>query len=219
MSLPILYAHPFSSYCQKALIAFYEKDLPFEYRVLSQDNPATGAEFFALWPIGRFPILKDGDAVWMESSIVIEWADQRSGGARLIPHDPAEALRVRMMDRVFDNYVMTPMQTVVFDRLRPPEAQDAYGVNQARERLDTVYRWLEGELADRTWAAGEDFSLADCAAAPSLFFANWVHPFDDYPQLCAYYARLRARPSVKRAVDEARPYRDFFPGGPPKDRD
>ncbi len=214
-----LYAHPFSSYCQKAFIAFYEKDVPFTLRLLSQDDPVTGAEFSALWPLERMPLLKvDGKAIF-ESTIIVEWVDQHyPGGTRLIPSAPDKALDARMRDRIFDNYVMTPMQTIVFDRIRSEEVRDAYGVARARALLDKSYAWLDREMATRTWAAGDDFTLADCAAAPSLFYANWVHPIEGHANLTAYLKRLWARPSFARAIEGGRPYRHFFPGGAPTDR-
>ena len=218
MSL-ILYAHPFSSYCQKVLIALYESATPFEFQMLSRDNPAAGAEFVNLWPLRRMPVLRDREQTLMEATIIIEHLDLRHPGpARLLPADPQAALRARFMDRVFDNYVMTPMQKIVGDHLRPTEARDPHGVAEAHKLLDTTYGWLEQTLQDQRWACG-DFSLADCAAAPSLFYADWVHPIGaDCPTLRAYRQRLLARPSFARAVDEARPYRPLFPPGAP-DRD
>jgi glutathione S-transferase len=217
---PLLYAHPFSSYCQKVIVALYENETPFTLRRLDFDDPVVVAEFAALWPIMRMPILIDGGQTIMESSIIIEHLMlHHPGAARLIPADPAAALEVRMMDRFFDNYVMTPMQKVVFDHIRPEADRDPYGVAEARAMLDKAYAWLDGVVAEHTWAAGREFSLADCAAAPSLFYADWVHPIPDAcPHVRAYRARLLARPSVTRAVDEARPFRHFFPPGAP-DRD
>ncbi len=216
----ILYGHPFSSYTQKALIAFYENDIPFEYRVIGPDEPAHGEQLAAMWPLAKFPVLVDGGATLLEASIIIEHLDvNHPGKVRLIPAAPAEALAARMLDRVFDNYVMTPMQAMVGNQLRPKASRDPYGVDRARAALETIYAWLDGTMAERTWATGGDFSLADCAAAPSLFYADWAHPIDArFGVLQAYRARLLARPSVARAVDEARPYRAFFPLGAP-DRD
>jgi glutathione S-transferase len=214
-----LYAHPFSSYCQKVLIALYENGTPFDYRML--DNEQAGAELAALWPLKRFPVLVDGDATVVESSIIIEHLDlDHPGPARFVPEDPRAALQVRTMDRFFDNYVMTPMQRIVFDAMRPEDARDPQGVVEARRMLDTAYAWLEGAMSGRPWAAaGDGFSLADCAAAPSLFYADWVQPVGEaFPHVRAYRKRLLAHPSFARAVDEARPYRKFFPPGAP-DRD
>jgi glutathione S-transferase len=215
-----LFAHPFSSYCQKVLIAFYEKGVAYDLQMLSSDNPSAGAELARLWPIGRFPLLDADGRTLLESSVIVEWVDlQPSTAPRLIPADPQAALDVRMRDRIFDNYVMTPMQAIVFDRLRPEGTQDAHGVAQAHVLLDKSYAWLDAEMASRPWACGEDFTLADCAAAPALFYADWVHPIDGFAHLRAYIRRLRTRPSVARAIDEARPFRHFFPGGAPADRD
>ncbi len=215
-----LYAHPFSSYSQKALIALYENATPFEFRMLSPDMPDIGAAFAALWPLRRFPILVDEGRLVFEATIVIEHlALHHPGTVRLIPDDASAALDVRMMDRFFDNYVSTPQQRIVFDNIRPPESRDPFGVDDARQMLDTAYRWLDGRMADREWASGNSFSLADCAAAPALFYADWTHPIAaSWTNVHAYRRRLLARPSFARAVDEARPYRPLFPLGAP-DRD
>lgn len=220
-SIPIqLYAHPFSSYCQKVLIALYEHDVPFELRLLGPDQAETAAEFAALWPLGRMPVLVDGGRTLVESSIIIEYLDlHHRGAARLLPQEPDAALDVRLMDRFFDNYVMTPMQKLVGDCLREPGQRDPHGVAQAHALLDTAYVWLESRLKVGEWASAGGFGLADCAAAPSLFYADWVHPISDaLPALRAYRQRLLRRPSFARAVDEARPYRQLFPHGAP-DRD
>jgi glutathione S-transferase len=215
-----LFAHPFSSYCQKALIAFHENDIAFDLRMLSSDEPANGEELARLWPIKRFPILVDGDRTILEATSIIEHLQARyPGPVRLIPDDADLAVEVRMLDRVFDNYVMTPQGKCVFDAIRPEADRDPYGVRQAREMLDTAYAWLDERMAGREWAVGETFSLADCAAAPSLFYADWTHAIPAaLKNLHAYRARLLARPSYARAVDGGRPYRAFFPLGAP-DRD
>lgn len=213
-----LYAHPFSSYCQKALIALYENDTVFEYRQLGDEK--TDAELVALWPLKRFPVLVEKDRTVMEASIIIEYLGlHHPGPVQLIPSDPRLALEARMMDRFFDNYVSTSLQKLVFDSLRSAENRDAQGVKEARSMLDTAYRWLDKTMANREWAAGDIFSIADCAAAPALFYADWGHPIDaSLTNAKAYRKRLLARPSYARAVDEARPYRSFFPLGAP-DRD
>ena len=218
VSLPRLYAHPFSSYSQKALIALYENGTPFEYRSL--EDPQANEELAALWPMRRFPVLVDQGRTILEASCVVEYLDLHyPGPMRLIPADPEAALEVRMLDRFFDNYVSTPQQKVVFDRLRAEDSRDAYGVAEARTMLETAYAWLDRHMAGREWAAGDAFSLADCAAAPFLFYADWTHPIDpSFAHVRAYRARLLARPSFARAVDEARPYRSYFPLGAP-DRD
>jgi glutathione S-transferase len=217
---PSLYAHPFSSYCQKVLIALYENDTAFAFRMLGPDDPAAYAEFENLWPLKRFPILLDEGRTVVEASVIIEHLLlRRPGPTPLIPEDRVAALEVRTMDRFFDNYVMTPMSKIVADRNRPERERDPYGVGEARALLDTAYGWLDGVMRNRTWAAGGAFSLADCAAAPSLFYADWVHAIDEgFPAARAFRRRLLERPSVARAVDEARPFRALFPGGAP-DRD
>jgi glutathione S-transferase len=214
-----LYAHPFSSYCQKVLTALYENATPHTVRMLDGSGDAAG-EFVARWPIKRMPILVDGERTVAEASIIIEHLGlHHPGPARLIPQDADAALEVRFLDRFFDNYVMTPMQRIVADFIRPPEQRDARTVSDAKALLDDAYQWLDQRMAGREWACATGFSLADCAAAPSLFYADWVHPIGDQrPHAQAYRQRLLARPSVARAVDEARPYRNLFPPGAP-DRD
>ena len=213
----ILYAHPFSSYCWKVLIALYEAGLAFELRVL--DGAAAMAELEALWPLRKFPVLRDGEDTVIESTIIVEHLARRFPmAAALMPEDAVVAERARFLDRVFDNYLESSFQKVVGDRLRPEGARDAYGVAEARTMLRRTYAWLETALRE-TWAVGETFSLADCSGAPALFYADWVEPIGEaFPAVRAYRARLLARPAVARVVDEARPYRHFFPGGAP-DRD
>ena len=212
-----LYAHPFSSYSQKVLIALYENPTPFEYRSL--EDPLANTELASLWGLKRFPILVDQDRTILESSAIIEYLQiYYPGLVRLIPEGDA-GVEVRMLDRIFDNYVMTPMQKIVLDQLRPAPTRDSYGVTEARRVLDRIYAWLDERLAGRSWGAGEAFTLADCAAAPSLFYADWAHEIPhSRANLRAYRARLLAYPSIARAVDEARPYRSYFPLGAP-DRD
>lgn len=212
-----LYAHPFSSYSQKVLIALYENSTPFEYRNL--EDPSAKAELASLWPLEKFPVLVDRGRRILESSTIVEYLQiHHPGRVRLIPDGDA-GIEVRMLDRVFDNYVMTPMQTVVVDQLRPEPTRDPFGVTEARGLLDRIYAWLDQHLTGRTWAAGDTFTLADCSAAPSLFYADWAQQIPPtHTRLRAYRARLLARPSVARAVDEARPYRSYFPLGAP-DRD
>ena len=213
-----LYAHPFSSYCWKALIALHENDIPFELRFL--EDPGAMDELAALWPLKRFPLLVDGDRTVMEATAVIEHlAVHHPGPVALIPSDPAAAVEVRMMDRVFDNYVMTPQGRIVFDAIRPKTDRDPYGVQEQRRMLDQIYVWLNDRMAGREWATDHGFSLADCAAAPSLFYADWTHAIPaELEHLWAYRARLLARPSVVRCVDDARRFRHYFPLGAP-DRD
>jgi glutathione S-transferase len=214
----VFYAHPFSSYSQKVLIALYENGTPFTFRVLNDEKAF--AELAALWPHKKFPVLLDGDTTVIETSIIIEYLMQHyPGPIRLIPENPETALLVRFMDRFFDNFVMTPVAKVVGNSLRAQGDRDPAGVADAKTQLDISYEWLDSAMQSRLWAGGECFSLADCAAAPALFYADWVHEIDRrFTNVRAYRTRLLARPSVARAVDEARPYRSLFPLGAP-DRD
>ncbi|GAB2515119.1 glutathione S-transferase family protein [Lysobacter humi (ex Lee et al. 2017)] len=218
MSL-VFYGHPFSSYCQKVLIALYENATPFDYRVIAPDQPGATAAWATAWPLRKMPVLVDDGRAVAESSIIIEHLHlHHRGGVALLPDDPRDALEVRFMDRVFDQYVMGPMQQPVFEALRADGRRDV-ALRESAAALETAYAWLETRIAGREWAAGGTFSLADCAAAPALFYADWVHPIDAaYPALRAYRRRLLERPSFARAVDEARPYRGYFPLGAP-DRD
>jgi glutathione S-transferase len=213
-----LYAHPFSSNCQKVLIALYENATPFEFRLLADAESMTELE--ALWPLKRFPVLVDDGRTVIETSTIIEYLQlYHPGPAPMLPDDPKAALEVRILDRFFDHYVSIQQGKVVTNALRQQADRDPYGVAEAKNTLETAYGWLETTLEGRTWAAGEIFSLADCGAAPFLFYADWTHQIGPaYPTVRAYRARLLARPSVKRAVDEARPYRELFPLGAP-DRD
>jgi glutathione S-transferase len=207
--------HPLASYCWKVLIALYENDTPFEARLVDLGDPVAAAAFKALWPTAKMPLLQDTarGRVVPETSIIVEYLQTAyPGPVRFIPDDPEAALRTRLMDRLFDLYVMTPMQAIVGDRIRPTDAKDPYGVAQARAQLAMAYDLLEIELAGRTWAAGEAFGLADCAAAPALFYANKVAPLTDaHPTVSAYLDRLLARPSFARVLQEAEPYFAMFP--------
>jgi len=217
-----LYGHPFSSYTQKVLTALYENGTPFELHNLDPAAPGGhAAEWLRRWPLAKFPLLVDGGRTVVESSIVIEHLQlAHPGPLRLIPLDPVAALEVRFMDRFFDLHVMAPIQHAVGAALTGDPARRAEGVAVAADKLEKAYAWLEGEWASgRTWAAGEGFTMADCAAAPALFYADWTHPIAAaYPLLRAYRARLLARPSFARAVEGGRPYRHYFPLGAP-DRD
>ena len=211
---PILYAHPFSSYCWKVLIPLWENDIAFDYRRV--DDPAHAAAWQQASPAGKMPLLVDGDAIVPETTIIIEHIQiHHPGPVAMIPADPAAALEVRLLDRLSDNYLMNSVQAIVFDRLRDEADRDPLAVTQARATLDTAYGWWNDHMAKREWAAAA-FGLADCATAPALFYADWVHPIaPKLTDLRAYRARLLARPSIARAVDEARPFRASFPFGDP----
>lgn len=212
-----LYGHPFSSYTWKALIALYASETPFAFRMLGPDEPENGARVAAASPLGKFPLLIDGDAEVFEATSIIEhlWL-HHSGAAHLLPANPVRAAHVRMIDRVFDNYVMAPMQAVVDEHL-PGGGMDQARIAKARANLERTYIWLERWLEHYT--PGEAISLIECAAAPSLFYADWVLPIPaSCPRLAAYRAYLLALPPVARCVEDARPYRPFFPLGAP-DRD
>ncbi len=213
-----LHAHPFSSYCQKVLIALYESNTPFSFSLIE------GAEGWQLlqklWAHRKMPVLQDGQKIVVESSIIIDYLAQYYPGKQtLIPANPDAAREVRFMDRYFDLYVMTPMNRIVADYLRPEAHRNPDDITQAKEQLNTTYSWLNERLTPGQWACGEHFSLADCAAAPSLFYADWVHEIPEtFATLRGYRQALLSRPSMVRAVDEARPYRHYFPPGAP-DRD
>ncbi len=215
-----LYGHPFSSYTQKVLIALDENNTPFEFRCIGPDTPQHVGEWLQRWPLRKFPLLVDGDRNVVETSIIIEYLQlKHPGPVRLLPEDPMAALDVRFLDRFFDLHVMDAMQVAVNSALGVVPTRSEEGLLIARERLDRAYNWLEGHLAGKQWAAGADFTLADCAAAPSLFYADWVHQITDaHPVLLAYRQRLLARASFARAVEAARPFRPLFPLGAP-DRD
>ncbi|HEX6376568.1 MAG TPA: glutathione S-transferase family protein [Allosphingosinicella sp.] len=210
-----LHYHPFSSYCQKVLVALYERDVPFERNIVDLADPAQKAALERLWPMGKFPVLRDEapGATVPESSLIVEYLDRvHRGPPPMVPADPGAAREVHLWDRFFDHYVETPMQKAVADNFRPEGRRDPHGVEEARALLAKAYATLDDALADgRSWAAGDAFSLADCGAGPALFYANIVQPIAGRPRVEAYYARLLARPAFARAVDEARPYRHFFP--------
>ena len=214
-----LFGHPFSSYTQKVLIALWADETPFEYRMLDEEHPENLAEQKRRWPFGKFPLLVDDGKTVIETTPIIEHLHARHRGANDWIPEGDEGRRVRFLDRFFDIYVMTNMQKAGLDILRPAESRDPYGVAQARRELLMAYDWLEENLGDGPWAAGERFTMADCAAAPSLFYADWLEEIGPERQrLAAYRARLLAHPFVSRAVDEGRPYLIFFPMGAP-DRD
>lgn len=213
-----LYGHPFSSYTWKALIALYANATPFEFRALGDGDPDYGAVVAAAGPGGQFPVLQDGTVTVFEATSIIEHLHlNHPGPAKLLPADPAAAIRTRMLDRVFDLHVMTPMQELVGEAIRAGGEPESAVRERVEARLDRSYRWIEGWLA--AYQPHNDITLIECAAAPSLFYADWVYPVPaDLPRLIAWRAHLLALQPIARCVDEARPYRHFFPLGAP-DRD
>jgi glutathione S-transferase len=210
-----LYYHPLSSFCQKVLIALYENETPFKLVLVDLGDATANTEFKKIWPIGKFPVLRDEarDRTIPESSIIIEYlAQYYPGKSTLVPADVDLARQTRLRDRFFDLYVNVRMQKIVTDRLRPAGTNDAYGVQQAKEQLETAYGMIDQEMQTKTWAMGDAFSMADCAAAPALYFANLVAPFGKaHESTASYLERLMARPSFARAVKEAAPYLVLVP--------
>ncbi|NRP70698.1 Glutathione S-transferase GstB [Ensifer psoraleae] len=210
-----LYLHPLASFCHKVLIALYETGTPFEGRLIDLADAEENARFLELWPVGKIPVLRDEarDRTVPETSIIIEYLERYYPGRRpLIPLDAAQALEARLWDRFFDLYVQVPMQKIVTDRLRAPDESDHRGVADARAALAVAYDMAERQVADRTFATGESFTIADCAACPALFYAGILVPFETtHPNLAAYFERLLLRPSFQRTLAEARPYFDLFP--------
>ena len=205
-----LWHHPLSSFCWKALIALYEADVAFTPRLVNLGDPADRAAFQAVWPLAKFPVLSDdAGQVIPESTIIVEWlAQTQAGTAGLIPGDPDRALRARLLDRLFDNYVHLPFQQIVSERLRPDDQKDPYGVARNREAVRAGYALVEPMIAG-PWAMGEAFTLADCAALPALYYADYAEKLP--PGLAAYLERLKARPSVARVLAEAEPWFEYFP--------
>jgi glutathione S-transferase len=214
MSLKFFF-HPLASYCQKVLIALYENATPFEPHVVDFSNEASAAAFRKLWPVAKMPVLRDDarDRTIPESSIIIEYLAQHyPGRTQLVPADADLARQTRMRDRFYDLYVNVPMQKVVTDRLRPAGKNDPHGVEQAKTLLQTAVGMIDQEMGTKTWAMGDAFGMADCAAAPALYYANLVMPFGAaHKNAAAYLGRLMERPSFARAVKEAEPYRALFP--------
>ena len=217
----ILYGHPFSSYTWKALIPLYEKGLDFEFRILDDAHPEHWDQLRSHWPRGQMPVLVDQGQGVYESSIVIEHLDiAHPDTPRMIPDDRSAALRVRLLDRVFDCHLEASFQAAVSEYIPWITATpDLARVERARGTLSTIYPWLEEQILEDGWACGDEFSMADCSGAPALFYADWTQPIpDECKKLKAYRARLLARPSVARCVEDARPYRSYFPlGAPDKD--
>lgn len=211
-----LYFHPLASFCHKALIALYENDTPFEPHIVDLGDAAQRAAFLAIWPIGKFPVLRDDATAQVvpESTIIIEYLAQHYPGAvELLPADADLAREVRSRDRFYDLHVHDPMQKIVGDKLRPDGMHDPHGVEYAKERLRIAYGMIEADMPTKTWAMGDAFSMADCAAAPALFYADKVVPIADaHPRVAAYLDRLMQRPSYARVLAEAQPYFALFPG-------
>jgi glutathione S-transferase len=210
-----LYFHPLASFCHKALIAFYENDVPFEPVIVDLADETSSAAFRAVWPMAKMPVLHDEkrDHTVAEATIIIEYLDARYPGPTwFLPTDLDQAWQTRMWDRFFDHYIQEPMQKIVTDRLRPEGKNDLYGVEQARKHLDDAYAVVEQQMAAKSWMIGDAFTLADCAAAPALFYANTVVPFGAaHGRLAGYLDRLIARPSFARVLEEAQPYFALFP--------
>ena len=210
-----LYYHPLSSYCQKVLVALYENGTHFTPELVDLGNAEQRSAFLKVWPMGKFPVLVDEaqDRMVPESSIIIEYLDQHfPGPTRFIPADGDTARQMRMRDRFFDLYIMTPMQKIIVDRLRPEGTSDAYGVAEARRQMTTALDLVERDMSEKTFAMGDAFSMADCAAAPALFYANMVAPFGaSHANVARYLERLKARPSVARVFAEATPYLSMVP--------
>ncbi len=210
-----LYFHPLASFCHKVLIALYENGTPFEPKIVNFGEEGSAAELLARWPVGKIPVLHDKvrNRTVPETSIIIEYLDEHyAGSTRFIPRKNEAALEVRLWDRFFDLYVQSPMQKIVTDRLRPEGSQDRHGVAEAEATLRTAYKMIDAHMGNRAWAAGDEFTMADCSAAPALFYSGIVLPFGpDLKQLSSYFERLLERPSFARTIREARPYFDRFP--------
>jgi len=210
-----LYFHPLSSYCQKVLLALYENGTAFTPLQIDLREPNSRAKLTAVWPVGKFPVLTDGDKVIPESSIIVEYLAQHyPGPVKLVPDDPDEARRTRAADRFFDLYVNDQMGRIIGDRLRPEGQKDPFGVERAKAALTTALGMIEKDMAKKSWAMGDEFSMADCAAAPALFYADRVMPFrKSHPNAGRYLDRLMGRTSFARVLKEARPYFDLIPAG------
>jgi len=210
-----LYIHPLASFCHKVLIALYENGTEFRSETVDLTDPGSAAAHMERWPVGKIPVLHDAmmKRVIPETSIIIEYLQENHPGPlALLPADSKARLETRLWDRFFDLYVNVPMGKIVTDRIRPEGTSDAFGVAEAHATLDTAYGMIEAQMSAHEWATGRDFTMADCAAAPALFYASIVHPFGTaHPHLARYRDRLLERPSVKRVIAEARPFFPMFP--------
>lgn len=213
----VFHGHPLSSFCWKVLIALYENGTPFENKLVNLGDPASRAEFAALWPIAKMPVLEDRarGAIVAETSLIIDYLDLHyPGPVRFVPEDPDRARTARFWDRVHDLYIELPMQKIVLDRFRADDDHDATGVAEARRLIATALAMIDGDLPGKSWTLGDDFTLADCAALPALFYADRIEPIADaYPNAAALLERLKARPSITRVLAEAEPYFHMIPSG------
>lgn len=210
-----LHSHPLASYCHKVLIALYEHGIAFDAVFVDLGDAASRAAHFALTPLGKMPVLVDrerGETV-TESTVIIEYLDLHYAKTKLIPANPDAAWKVRERDRLFDLYVNDQMSKIVTNNLRPDGQRDPFGVAAAKDVLAKVYAMIDPQLAKSTWACGETFTMADCAAAPALWYADKVLPFGAHKNITAYLGRLMERPSFARVLEEAKPYLSNFPGG------
>jgi glutathione S-transferase len=208
-----IYGHPFAAFYWKALIALYERGVPFEFLMVDPEHPQNAEAVSRFAPTGQFPVLVDGDRTVIESAAIIEYLDLHHGTAPpMVPADPRAAIEARQMDSVFDDYVMAPLSRMVFNAIRDADKRDPHAVTEAKATLDKSYAWLNRWMTGRVWAANDVFGIADCAAGPALFYAHWGYPIPaSHTALRDYRGRLLARPSIARVVDEARPLRAFFP--------
>jgi glutathione S-transferase len=208
-----IYGHPFAAFSWKAHIALYERGVPFEFLMVDPEHPENTEAIGRLAPTGQFPVLVDGDRVVIESAAIIEYLDLHHGTAPpMVPSDPRAAIEARQMDGIFDDYVMAPLQRMVFTVLREEGKRDPHVRAEVQAALDKSYAWLERWMAERTWAANDTFGIADCAAAPALYYAHWGFPIpESHTALRNYRARLLAHPSIARVIDEAKPWREYFP--------
>jgi glutathione S-transferase len=210
-----LYFHPLASFCHKVLIALYEKDVPFHGHIVDFGNPGESAQFLEVWPVGKIPVLRDEtrQQTIPETTIIIEYLDRHyPGSVQLFPADATQLLDARLWDRFFDQYVSVPVQKIVTDRIRAEGEHDPKGVADAHATLATAYDVMERHLDAKSWAIGDAFTIADCAATPALFYANTLQPFEgSHPNMAAYFERLVSRPSVRRTLNDARPYFHMYP--------
>lgn len=213
-----LYGHPFSSFTWKVLIALYAEETPFELRIVDADHPEHVEAVQQASPLGKFPVLADGDNLLFESTPIIEYLAKHYGGqCMIVPPDIDAAVGMHMLDRVFDNYVSGPQGAIVQEHMRSPDNPDQTRIEEAQEKLERTYKWLEGWL--QYYPPMDHITLIECSAAPALFYADWAHPIgEEYPLLRRWRAHLLSMPQVAQCVEDARPYRQYFPGGAP-DRD